>query len=292
MKKILFLIFLLISASSNAFFEVPLTYHIYKVDKPAPTIIVGHHCGGATGHSDDWARQLNKWGYNAVNLDSFTPRKITEECKFARLPAWQRTDETYRLAEFIKQQSWHKGKIGYIGFSHGGSTAVYIATDKANKNIDASVAFYPYCGRWGGRVIFEGNPRIKLMMALAGRDDWTPPGDCMTNNKDVEIHLYENATHSFDQNFPGWTSRFLNYTLEHDVESNINSRVATRIFFRKYLEGIVEDDKTARAEFIPKAVLDSKTVEPTFISMPGLSEPTEDDIKSFEIKNKKPQSKK
>lgn len=288
MKKILFLLFLFTSVSSNAFFEVPLTYHVYKVDKPAPTIIIGHHCGGAGGHSDDWARQLNKWGFNAVNLDSFTPRKITEECKFARLPGWQRTDETYRMAELIKKQSWHTGKIGYIGFSHGGSTAVYIATDRANKYIDASVAFYPHCGRWGGRVIFEGTPKIKLMMALGGRDDWTPPADCMTTNKDVEIHLYENAAHSFDQNFPGWKSTFLGYTQEHDIESNVNSRVATRIFFRKYLEGITEDDKTARVEFIPKVVVESTVVEKPFVSLPALNEPTEEDIKAFELQNKKP----
>ena len=293
MKKIFFFLFCVVSASSNAFFEVPLTYHLYKVDKPAPTIIISHHCGGAHGHSDDWARQLNKWGFNAVNLDSFTPRKASEVCRLPmQVPTWSRSDEAYKMAELIKTQPWHQGKIGYIGFSHGGSTAVYIASDHRNKSIDAAVSYYPYCGRDYGREISTSSPRIKLMLALAKRDDWTPYVPCMGENKNLEIHLYENATHSFDQHFPGWKTRFLNYNLEHDVESNINSRVATRIFFRKYLEGITEDDKTARAEFIPKAVVQSTTVEDTFTPLPALREPTEDDIKAFELQEKEIKRKK
>jgi dienelactone hydrolase len=292
MKKILFLIMAFVPLTSTAFFEVELVYHLYKVDNPAPTIIVGHDCSGADGHSDEWARQLNKWGFNAVNLDSFGPRKITDECKLSRFPGWKRTDETYRLAELIKKQPWHKGKIGYIGFSHGASTAVYLSGDSGNKNIDAAVAYYPWCRAWGGREIFSGAPKINLMMALGKRDDWTPYIDCMGTHKNLEIHLYENATHAFDQRFPGWSSRFLNYYLEHDTQANIDSRVAARIFFRKYLQGILEDDAVAREEFIKP--IDSKPFvvhsESYKNLLPELAEPTEEDVdlqdKNLKRKNK------
>jgi dienelactone hydrolase len=287
MKKLIWiLIFFPVSAIAGLF-DIDLVYRVYSLDKPAPTIIVGHHCGGSIGHSDDWARQLNKWGFNAVNLDSFTPRKITNECEWGRLPAPYRAEETYDMAEFIKKQPWHQGKIGYIGFSHGGSTAVFIASDRRNKNIDAVVAYYPYCGKWGNTQISSSSPNVKLMLALAKRDDWTPYLPCMGEDKNLEIHLYENATHAFDQQFPGWTSRYLNYYMEHDRQANIDSRIATRIFFKKYLEGMIEGDGVARAEFV-KTVTEppAKPKRTALDDLPDIREPTEEDVKAYEKKQK------
>jgi dienelactone hydrolase len=283
----------LFSISSNAF-GIELVYDIYKVDKPAPTIIIGHSCGGLlTGHETNWARQLNRWGFNAVVLDSFTPRKAREVCRLPmQVPTWTRADETYKMAELIKKQPWHQGKVGYIGFSHGGSTAVYIASDRSNKNIDAAVAYYPWCGRdYGNREISTASPRINLMLALAKRDDWTPYGPCMAENKNLEIHLYENATHSFDQHFPGWTSTFLGYFMQHDAQANVDSRVATRRFFKKYLEGVEESDATARAEFIRPVVLTAPVIDNS-PSLPDLAEPTEEDLKRYEAAEKKTKAKK
>ena len=268
-----------------------LVYEVFKVDKPAPTVIVGHTCGGlVTGHENNWARQLNKWGFNAVVLDSFTPRRAREVCRLPQqVPSWSRAGETYEMAELIKKQSWHEGKIGYIGFSHGGSTAVYIASDHSNKNIDAAVSYYPWCGRDYGREISTSSPKIKLMLALAKRDDWTPYGPCMGENKNLEIHLYEDATHSFDQNFPGWTSLYLGYFMKHDTQANIDSRVSTRRFFKKYLQGIDEDDATARAEFMAPVslVVSEEEAKKYRQTLPDLAEPTEEDLKMYEQKEKK-----
>ena len=250
MKKIILLLLFLTFGSSVGASEIELVYKIYKVDSPAPTIIIGHHCGGTGTHDNEWAKQLNRWGFNAVVLDSFTPRNAFDVCKNKQVPTWKRTEETYKVAELIKSEHWHKGKIGYIGHSHGGSTAIYIASDRNNKHIDAAVAYYPYCGMdYGNREITTASPKIKLMLALAKLDDWTPYQPCMNKNKNLEIHLYENATHSFDQHHPGWARIYLNYLIKHDTQANIDSRVATRLFFKKYLEGIIEDESIARSEF-------------------------------------------
>ena len=288
-KTIPFFSVVLLTYSTTAF-GTNLVYEIFKVDKTAPTVIIGHTCGGLTGHENNWARQINKWGFNAVVLDSFTPRRAREVCRLPRqVSSWERSFETYKIAELVKTQPWHQGKIGYIGFSHGGSTAVYIASDHSNKNIDAAVAYYPWCGSNYGREISTSSPKIKLMLALAKRDDWTPYGPCMGENKNLEIHLYENATHSFDQHFPGWTSLFLGYFLQHDTQANIDSRVATRRFFKKHLQGIDEDDATARAEFISPVslVISEEEAKKYRQTLPDLAEPTEEDLKMYEQKEKK-----
>jgi dienelactone hydrolase len=283
-----FLLFLL-SISSNVF-GIELVYDVYKVNKPAPTVIIGHTCGGLVG-MNEWARQLNRWGFNAVVLDSFTPRRASEVCRLPmQVPTWSRSDETYKMAELIKKMPWHQGKVGYIGFSHGGSTAVYMATDRSNKNIDAAVAYYPYCGRDYGREISTSSPRIKLMLALAKRDDWTPYGPCLGEDKNLEIHLYD-ATHSFDQHFPGWTSTYLGYFMQHDPQANEDSRVATRRFFKKYLEGVEESDATARAEFIKPIVIYAPVIDNS-PPLPDLAEPTEEDLKRYEAAEKKKKIKK
>jgi dienelactone hydrolase len=287
MKNILLFLFSVLFLISSNVFGIELVYDVYKVDKPAPTVIIGHACGGlAVGHETSWARQLNRWGFNVVVLDSFTPRRAREVCRLPmQVPTWSRSEETYKMAEFIKKQPWHEGKVVYIGFSHGGSTAVYMATDRSNKNIDAAVAYYPYCGRDYGREISTSSPRIKLMLALAKRDDWTPYGPCLGEDKNLEIHLYENATHSFDQQFPGWTSTYLGYFMQHDPQANEDSRVATRRFFKKYLEGVEEDDAIARAEFIRPAVVFAPVIDRASL-LPDLAEPTEEDVRAYEKKQK------
>jgi dienelactone hydrolase len=224
----------------------PLVYQLYLVDKPAPTVIVGHPCSGALGHPDDWAQQLNEWGFNAVNLDSFTPRKLRDVC-LGGVPSWPRSKDAYEMAEIIKKADWHSGKIGYIGFSHGASTGIYIAKDKSNKHIDAVVSYYPACIELHQSTIsIFDRPKIPIMLALGAADDWTPAADCLANRKDFEVHVFDNAHHSFDvPRFRGARPArcFKGYcTVEFNDEANRSSRVTTRKFFRKYLEGIEDLD--------------------------------------------------
>ena len=230
----------------------PLVYDLYLVGKPAPTVIVGHPCSGAMGHPDDWARQLNQWGFNAVNLDSFTPRKLKDVC-LGGVPSWPRSRDAYAMVEIILSSDWHAGKIGYIGFSHGASTGIYIAKDTKNKKIDAIVSYYPACVELHQSTIsIFDKPKVPIMLALGAADDWTPAADCLSNKKNYEVHLFENAHHSFDvPRFRGARSVrcFKGYcTVEFNEEANRLSRIATRKFFRKHLEGI-EDTNERLSDF-------------------------------------------
>ncbi len=68
MKNILLFLFSVLFSISSNVFGIELVYDVYKVDKPAPTVIIGHACGGlAVGHETSWARQLNRWGFNVVH---------------------------------------------------------------------------------------------------------------------------------------------------------------------------------------------------------------------------------
>ena len=255
--QVTYLGLLLTSLLSGRAHPASLTYDLYLVGNPAPTVIVGHPCSGAMGHSDDWARQLNEWGFNAVNLDSFTPRKLKDVC-LGGVPSWPRSDDAYRMANVILASKWHTGKIGYLGFSHGASAGIYIAKDSRNKNIDAVVSYYPACVEFHQSAISRfDKPKVPIMLALGGADDWTPAVDCLNNQKSFEVHLFDKAHHSFDvprlrgarsvKCFKG------NCTVEFNEEANVLSRIATRKFLRKHLQGI-EDVQDALSSFVPPSV--------------------------------------
>lgn len=216
---------------------------IYIVNQPAPTVIIGHGCGGFSEHEHGWARQIQSWGFNAVVMDSFNPRDVFHgTCNKSIVLAGQRVQDVYEITAALAKQPFHSGKFGYVGFSHGGALALHLANDDQNNSIAASVAYYPNCSKWaksiksvfGDRRSFD-NPRIPAVMMLAEKDDWTPIKHCLESVKDnnYQVHTYKNATHAFDMNLPrrqasGWT-------LWYDQEADVDSRQKTKEFFEKNL---------------------------------------------------------
>jgi dienelactone hydrolase len=216
---------------------------IYTADRPAPTIIVGHGCGGLGKHEHEWAQQIQSWGFNAIVLDSFNPRGVFNgTCNKTIVMPGDRVSDVYEIAELLKKQAFHAGKIGYVGFSHGGSLALHLANDEANNVVSASVAYYPGCSKWskskkglfGDRRSFD-QPRIPAAMMLGEKDDWTPIKPCLESVKDgnYETHIYPNSTHAFDMNLP--KRQAYGWTLWHDQEADFDSREKTKVFFQKYL---------------------------------------------------------
>lgn len=181
---------------------------------PHPTIIIGHGCDGLRNNPAllDWARELNSWGYNAVFYDSFESRGLgggiicTQHNE--NVSPGYRAREAQEAAKWIKQQPWHTGKVGYIGESHGGSTAIRIAMiPPENNEISASVAMYPWCHVYAfGAVSFNKKStspdwgyfmKTPIQLHMGGADDWTPPFTCR-EIKNAEMFEYEGATHAFD----------------------------------------------------------------------------------------------
>lgn len=115
-----------------------------------PAVVVLHGSGGLwhndnvmggvmSGHFEDWAQTFLDEGYVSLFIDSFTPRGLVE---FAGKrpaedpglddalcsPAYERTKDAYAGLAFLQSgfmiSKVDGARIGLMGFSHGGSTAL------------------------------------------------------------------------------------------------------------------------------------------------------------------------
>lgn len=180
--------------------NVDVPVETFLAEKPAPTVILAHACGGdrAAGQTA-WAEKIRAWGFNVVKPDSFTPRGTDRDCGPTRLVSFsQRNQDFQALAKWVKAQPWHTGGVAIVGFSHGAVSGIITANDKDNRDVDAVVAYYPRCD-FGGM----SNPRIPVVLHLGMADDWTPPWSCVNiasgKPNFVEVNNYPNATHVFDR---------------------------------------------------------------------------------------------
>lgn len=216
---------------------------------PYPTVIVGHGCDGLKKNPAllDWARELNSWGYNAVFYDSFESKGVSGDIVCTRYvesvsPAY-RAKEAEVAAKWIKEQPWHKGKIGYIGESHGGATAIRIAKEaNTESNISAVAAYYPWCQvvALGSITLNKKNSlpyygqfmNIPTQLHLAEADDWTPSSECK-QIQNAEIFEYAGATHAFDLNYPD--RKLFGHTLKYDRKATALSRERVKKFLSENL---------------------------------------------------------
>ena len=217
---------------------------------PRPTIIIGHGCDGMSRYLIDWGREFGNWGYNLVFYDSFSSKGFGSGiCKNAaealRVPPEYRAREAQELAKWIKQQSWHNGKIAYIGLSHGGATAIRVGMiEKEVNEISVAVSLYPWCGNWHGGGYtgplgsqklnkevdrYGWSTHIPTQVHLAGADDWVAPGVC-SEIIGAEQFTYNNAVHSFDFDIPERTMH------GHKLKYDRNAHKLSRERIRKFLQ--------------------------------------------------------
>jgi dienelactone hydrolase len=172
------------------------------------TVIIAHSCAGLMTHERNVAILFAKKGYNAVAVDSWRLRNFISgvgegsKCRNFFEPAF-RLDEIYKTAEWIRQQSWHKGQVFLVGFSHGGMVALEASQYPASKGIDKVIAFYPYCRPHNHR-----EPSIPIQLHIGAEDNWTPASQCrgiyngwFKKYKYGEYYEYPNTHHSFDLGF-------------------------------------------------------------------------------------------
>jgi dienelactone hydrolase len=229
--------------------EVFVSYYPAKV-QPAPTVLVAHGCDGVSDHHTSWATVLNSWGYNAAVVNSFRARGISTVCDRGGLVSpSQRAADLVLVALDVRGKPWHSGKIGAIGFSHGGSTMLALSErgryqawasdflpENASIPIHAVISYYPGCVSAGAPL----RPDMPVMIHFAMQDDWTPPSSCGWSSGSAQfadqryaVHAYPNATHAFDRLGP--PRKFLNYFLAYDPDADRLSRQRTRDFFDRFL---------------------------------------------------------
>jgi dienelactone hydrolase len=104
-----------------------------------------------------------------------------------------RNSDHAEIADWIKQQSWHKGGIVLLGMSHGGATAMDAAARPSTAlHFVAAISMYPGCSM----VKDIGQPLIPVQVHLGAKDTWTP---CLDYNWTgySDVHIYD-AGHGFD----------------------------------------------------------------------------------------------
>lgn len=218
----------------------------YLQPLPKDTIIVVHGSGGVTKHEISWAMELKALGLNAIILDSYTRRGIGSHTGKVRndFGVDDRAREIVKLSEWIATQPWHKGKIGLIGFSQGGSTILAASspermkilnnmTIERLKHIHFAIAYYPGCML----APPAPDPVFPIQIHFAEDDDLAQPWRCypktLTNQK-YDLNFHKNARHTFDWARPDVYINGNHFSYNRDADKA--SRESVREFIKKNLQ--------------------------------------------------------
>ncbi len=182
---------------------------------PFPAVVVMHGCDGINANTRRWADRLVGWGYAALIVDSFRSRGLSNVCnRGAMLPAAVRAGDAIAAKNYLRSlPNIAEGRIGLMGFSHGGWTALAAAS-----SFNAVVAFYPWCN---GRV-----PANTLVL-IGSADDWTPAQRC--SGAGANLKVYSGATHGFDA--PRGERTYLGHHMAYDATAAADAEDRTRRFF-------------------------------------------------------------
>jgi dienelactone hydrolase len=197
-----------------------------------------------------WARWLLRLNYAVMMIDSFTPRGVSNACGNGEIVQGElHAADAYTAAAYISRlPQLQGGKVGVIGFSHGGWGALETASNRRpgivelrahlavrNISIAAVVTVYPACFRH-----VEASFAVPLLILIGERDDWTPARACQRlaahtrqDGASVEIKVYPNAVHVFDVEKPPRT--YLGHRLQYDAEATTDARQAIEQFFAQWL---------------------------------------------------------
>lgn len=185
---------------------------------PQPAVVLLHGCSGMYGRDGrlaarygDYLALLRSQGMHALVVDSLGARGEKELCtqKVSErrvTQAHRRQDALAALAWLSVQPGVDAGRLGLLGWSHGGS-AVLAATNENHAEVRGAparaafaAAFYPGCGVELKRGYASG---ARLLMLLGGSDDWTPPQPCAELAQAAvgvapQVVVYPGAFHGFD----------------------------------------------------------------------------------------------
>jgi dienelactone hydrolase len=212
---------------------------------PFPAIIIAHGCFGVQQNYFEWAQRLSDWGYVTVIVDSFAPREAKNVCSNPyRVSPETRALDVYGAAAYLRKQSFvNPQKIGLIGFSHGGWTALCAAQKpfpaKAQEApLQAVVAYYPWCPWFGLK-----QTNTPLLVLMGKEDNWTPLDRCekllgkqeKEFTKYVDLIAYDSAYHDFDDSSKEPPADYDGYVLAFNGEAAAKSITDTKTFFARYL---------------------------------------------------------
>jgi dienelactone hydrolase len=226
---------------------------VRKVKEPSPTVLISHGSSCVLQQYYDWAAQINSWGYNSIIIDHCTVRGVrpyTGGFPPKNLQPEDKAKDYVAIAEWVKLQKWHVGKIAVIGFSRGGAGVTNLInsdyhkfhktiSEEQLKLINVAVAFYPACSPFPP----PPNPSIPTLIHHGRSDTLSKPRICgygRLKNPNYRIVLYEGAHHTFDD--PGPDVLGTNISGEQYIarryskEADNSSREITKQFLEEFLK--------------------------------------------------------
>jgi len=226
----------------------PLTSRLYLPGhvRRYPLVIVLHGCGGVGNGANmqRWADRLNDWGYAALILDSFAARHVSSVCPPADQPKVtpvDRAGDVINAAMALSQNpNIDGGRIGVVGLSHGGGTAVAVTQARFETFhpglIKASVNYYGPCRQ---PKLHGHTPLLSLN---GDADTWgSPAKTCaqfdaqMLPNQPVALHTYPDVVHAFD-NEDLTTRRYsIGHPMQYSWEYAPDSFKLTHGFLDRYM---------------------------------------------------------
>lgn len=205
---------------------------IYRPEGPGPfpVVIQLHGCGGKKALQGRWGRAAREAGWVAIVVDSYRHRKISPfeaystVCTGMRLWGRERAGDLFAAMEWVRWQSWAMAdRIVVAGWSHGGWTAMDAMTMTPGEEIEAATGLsgigpdplgglvgaflvYPYAGP-GSLARVKGLQVDVSPLAIVGARDVIVGGRSLakalagieTPGKPIEVAVFENATHAFDE---------------------------------------------------------------------------------------------
>lgn len=239
--------------------KVALRGELFKPEGtgPFPTVVLMHGCGGwqnaVRTALSSYAELLVENGFAVLNLDSFGPRRnsggqVCASFNKLREAREYRTADAFDAMQYLKSQSFVDSEnIFLMGQSNGGSVAINVASSNIEKaRFRAVVAFYPWCGAFGGKNVDLGSP---LMVLGGAKDDWVPPQFCsevVSSGKKLEVTIYPDAPHSFDVNI--LQQRYLGNLIGYDRHAAVDSRLRMLEFFNKNMTAVAKKNRIKLAQ--------------------------------------------
>jgi dienelactone hydrolase len=226
--------------------HIQLTGSLYRPEGPGPfpAVVFLHGCAGILPKHHWWARQLRRWGYVALLVDSLTPRNLANVCAEAdprRLPPLKRVPDAYGALQYLQRQPVvDADRIGIMGWSHGGATVLTAINrllvevmDLPRHRFRAAVAWYPFC--FGTRMTSP------LLILIGEQDDWTPAALCVQMLRDLEpdsapvsLKVYPGAYHSFDR-LRSARIIYHGHRLERHADAVAQAQAEVKQFLARYL---------------------------------------------------------
>jgi dienelactone hydrolase len=189
------------------------TLHLPSGKPPYSVVVITPSSGGEKADRETfYAQELAKTGIAGIVVESFRSRGLTNSVQDQSvLSSWAtENDAVGALRWLAADQRFHKDRVGIIGVSKGGATALNTAfavrrrwTGVGDLAFAAHAPIVPPCGYVQRNPTTTGKP---IFFMLAELDDQTPAAPCVNlaeairkaGNAKVEVKIYEGAHHAWE----------------------------------------------------------------------------------------------